>query len=456
MKFPKIYLFIFVMLSLIGPQTPAFSATGQQEIPAKLNDLMAAYEDTYGFSGTVKVVQDDHPLFERSYGLANRSFGIKNTPTTRNSINSISKTFTAFAVLLLVEEGKIDLQASIGGYLPYLTAAWKDQVTVHQLLTHSSGLPRESGVQPHDELSLKQQATQLVDKQDLLFTPGSQYGYSNSGLILLGALLEQVSGQSYGRFITQRVLVPMGLQNTGYYEGRNVVNNQATPYRMSSSGLEFAQRSKHYGGNAGGGLYSTASDLYQYVRAIESHELLSEETTALLFTPHIKSGETDAEGYAWSIKQFGDETLYFAAGSGYGTKSVMVRAPQSKDFIAITSNWGNTPILKMLADIYLTLKGQEVAPPDANRLAKPSSFAEQLGTYRFDAEQTQIHLGMDTATIKLHAHENKLFMNDELMANKGEGVIGLTYTDELTIHFDGAKMVIRINGNELVGERVTD
>lgn len=455
MQIQRIYLVVFFVLSLIGLQTPALSSTPQQ-LPEQLHELVSAYQNTYGFSGTVKVVQGDHPTFEQSYGLANRSFGIANTPATRNSINSISKTFTAFGLLLLVDEGKLNLDKPIGFYLPYLSASWKEQVTVHHLLTHSSGLPRESGVRAHDELSLKQQATQLVDKQELLFTPGSQYGYSNSGLILLGALLEEISGQSYSRFITQRVLEPMDLQDTGYYEGRNVVERQATPYRMSSSGLEFAQRSKHYGGNAGGGLYSTPNDLYQYVRAIESYELLSEESTALLFAPHIKSGETDAEGYAWSIKQFGDETLYFAAGSGYGTKSVMIRAPQSKDFIAITSNWGNTPILNMLADIYLTLKGQMVEPPDANKLAKPANYQQQLGSYRFNPEQTKMHLGMATETIKLHAHENKLFMNDELMANKGEGVIGLTYTDELTIRFDRERMVIRINGNELVGERLSD
>lgn len=430
------------------------AALGAPDKAEAFDELLSAYHDTYGFSGTVKVVQGDHELFEKSYGFADRGFAIPNTPETRNSINSISKTFTAFGVLLLVEEHNVELHTPIGHFLPYLKASWRNEVTVHHLLTHSSGLPRESGVQPHDELSLKEQAQQLVDQQQLLFAPGSEYGYSNSGLILLGALIEAVSGKDYGDFITQRVLQPMGLVNTGYYVGRNVVERQATPYRMSSSGLEFAQRSKHYGGNAGGGLYSTPNDLYQYMRAIEQHQLLSEETTALLFTPHINSGATDAEGYAWSIKQFGDETLYFAAGSGYGTKSVMIRAPQSQDFIAITSNWGNTPILTMLADVYLTLKGQEVTPPDVNRLAKPTEFAEQLGSYRFNPNETQIHLGMDTATIKLHAYEKHLFMNDELMANKGEGVMGLTYTDELTVRFDNQKMIIRINGNELIGERV--
>ncbi|RUO55541.1 serine hydrolase domain-containing protein [Pseudidiomarina homiensis] len=434
---------------------PSF-ALAQANSATDIDALVGAYHQTYGFTGTVKVVQGDQPLYEKSYGLANRSFAIENTPTTRNSINSISKTFTAFGILLLVENGKLDLHKSIGTYLPYLTADWKETVTIHHLLTHSSGLPRESGVQAHDELTLKQQVMRLVDQQTLLFNPGSQYGYSNSGLIVLGALLEQVTGKDYGAYITEQVLQPMQLNNTGYYRGRNVVDRQATPYRMSSTGLEFAQRSKHYGGNAGGGLYSTPSDLYQYVRAIESNQLLSAETTALLFTPHIHSGETDAEGYAWSIKKFGDETLHFAAGSGYGTKSVMIRAPESKDFISITSNWGNTPILNMLADIYLTLKGQSITPPDANQLAKPQDFAKQLGSYKFDPEQLKMHIGMDGDTVTLQAFENKLFLNDELMAAKGADVIGLTYTDEFRVQFQGKQMLIQINGNELRGQKVDD
>jgi CubicO group peptidase (beta-lactamase class C family) len=418
----------------------------------QFHQIAKGYQSVFGFSGNIKVVKDDKGVFEQSYGLANRSFGIENTPQTRFSINSISKTFTAAAILMLARDQKIGLQVPISAYLPELNASWRDTVTVHHLLSHTSGLPRESGIQACDELSFMEQL-KLVETKSLLFSPGERYEYSNSGLILLGAILEKVSNRSYEDFIQQEIIEPLGLTNTGCYQGRNVVDHQAVPYRFSANGLETAQRSKHLGDNAGGGLYSTAADLYKFVLGLEAYKLLPETYTALLFQPHAQSGETDFEGYAWSIKKFGDEKIHFAAGSGYGTKSVIIRMPNTGSFIGITSNWGNTPVLQLLRDLYLTLIGAEVAPPTENVLAKPGDYAIRLGDYQFDQGQLARHMGMDRSVIRLHAFEGKLFLNDELLAEK-EGTLMLTYTNELRIHFEGSKMIININGNIMESQKL--
>lgn len=350
-----------------------------------------------------------------------------------------------------MQDEQLDLHTPIRTYLQQLQAAWADSVTVHHLLTHTSGLPRESGVQPHDEMTFTEQL-KLIERQDLLFSPGEQYGYSNAGIALLGAILETVSGQAYPDFMEQRILQPLGLTNTGYYRGRTVVPRQTVPYRFSANGLEFAQRSKHYGDNAGGGLYSTVEDLYTYVRGLEQHKILSKTYTDLLFQAHVQSGETDFEGYTWSIKYFGDEKIHFAAGSGYGTKSVIIRSPDTGGFIGITANWGNTPILQLLRDLYLTVKGQEMTLPSEDALARPAAYTAQLGTYRFAREELSKHLGMDRSTVTLQAFEGRLFLNDELLA-QGDDYLRLTYTDELQIRIAGEQMVININGNTLRGEK---
>lgn len=432
---------------------PALFSQPTDSLSIKADQLIQAYVEVYGFSGTVKIVQQESPAFEKSYGLANRSFDIPNTPTTRFSINSISKVFTATAILMLVDEGKLDLEQPISTYLPTLTAPWKDTITLHHLLSHTSGLPRESGIQAHEEKSLAEQAL-LVDQQALLSEPASTYEYSNSGVILLGAILEKVTGTDYATFVTERIIHPLGLEHTGVYEGRKVITHQAVPYRLGPNGLEFAQRSKHYGTNAGGGLYSTPNDLYQFVLALEQQQLLSETLTELMFKPHIKSGENGAEAYAWSIQYFEDEVILFAAGSGYGTKSVMIRMPQTKDFIAITSNWGNLPILSLLMDLYLLTKGQQPTPPSVDYLAQPADFKAQLGWYAFDQELLKSQLGMDKSRIRLQVFEGRLFLEEELLARKDAGKLGLTYTNELTISFENNLMVIEINGNRLVGEKV--
>ena len=423
----------------------------ESKLLQKLNDVAESYEKIYGFSGTIQVVLADENSFEKSYGFANRSFKINNKPDTRFSINSISKTFTAVAILRLVEENKIDLNTPINQYLNDLNASWGDSITTHHLLTHTSGLPRESGVQPHNEMTFHEQVS-LVAKQRLLFEPGERYEYSNAGIILLGAIIEQVSGQEYEAYINQTIILPLDLDDTGYYRGRNVVERLAVPYRLSFNGLEFAQRSKHYGDNAGGGLYSNPSDLYKFIKGIEDYRVLTKKYAELMFQSHIKSGETDAEGYAWSIKYFGNEKIYFAAGSGYGTKSVIIRMPDSGNFIGIASNWGNTPILQLLRDLYLSIKGQNVKLPAEDELAQPSSFRGHIGTYIFNKEELTKHLGINRSKIKLQKFEGRLFLDDELLAVEND-VLKLTYTNELKIHFKNDQMIIEINGNKIKGEK---
>ncbi|TPE45325.1 serine hydrolase domain-containing protein [Pontibacter mangrovi] len=418
----------------------------------KLNLAIEAYEKVYDFSGTVKVVIDNNNTFEKSYGFANRSFEIKNTPDTRFSINSISKTFTATAILILVEEGRIDINAPVTRYIPSLKTSWADSITVHHILTHTSGLPRESGIQSHEELTFKEQV-KLVEKQTLLFTPGERYEYSNAGIILLGSIIENVSGMSYETFITKNIIQPLNLRNTGYYSGRNVISNLAVPYRITSDGLEFTQRSKHYGDNAGGGLYSSPSDLFQFVKGLEDHIILSKKYVDMMFQSYVQSGENEFEGYAWSIKYFGNEKLHFAAGSGYGTKSVIVRMPESGDFIGITSNWGNTPILQLLRDLYLTIRNIDVKLPSEDELANPDSYKSQIGTYIFDKEELAKHLGIKRDKILLQEVNGHLFLDDELLAEEGN-FLKLTYTNELKIEFNGDKMIINMNGNIIKGSKL--
>ncbi|MDN3689355.1 hypothetical protein [Cyclobacterium jeungdonense] len=173
----------------------------------------------------------------------------------------------------------------------------------------------------------------------------------------------------------------------------------------------------------------------------------------LMFQPQIKIAETDAEGYGWSIKYFGEDQIYFAAGSGYGTKSVIIRMPDSGDFIAITSNWGNTPILELLRDLYLTSRGQPVPLPAEDQLADPATYKADLGRYAFAREELLKHLGMDREQLRLHAFEGRLFLDDELLA-AGEGYLRLTYTDELKLFFKDRQLILEINGNRLIGNRV--
>ena len=246
----------------------------------------------------------------------------------------------------------------------------------------------------------------------------------------------------------------LGLLNTGVYRGKAVIPQQTTPYRIGRHGVEAAQRSKHFGENAGGGLYSNPHDLYKFVLAIEKNILISKELTELMLFPHFKSGNK-AEAYGWSIQQFGEQTIYLAAGSGYGTKSVVMRSPKQKDFIAITSNWGETPIFPMLLGMFLIINSQEYNIPTNDNFPDASKFQTYIGKYEFNKEEITKHLMMESAVVSLQIIEGKLFLDNNLLEKKADGALGLTYTNEVNIRLSENTMIMEINGNTIKGVKQT-
>lgn len=433
-----------------------FSIGSAQEnvapVPVSFSDVITAYEQVYGFSGAVKVVNGGRDLLDTVTGYADRSFHVPNSMDTRFSINSISKTFVVTATMLLAEDGRINLSDPISKYISGLEASWAEEITVHHLLSHTSGLPREIGLSPESEMSLVEQLP-LIAKATPLFLPGEKYFYSNVGYALLGLIVEEVSGMPYEHFVRDRIIIPAGLEKTGFYRGRQVVENQAVPYRISSKGLEFTQRSKTYGQNPGGGMYSTVGDLYDYIIALEEGRILSPVSIRMVFSPWSESGPGELEAYTWSLKLYNGDTIRLSAGSGYGTKSVIMRIQEHGVYIGITSNFGNLPVLAMLRDLLLTLDGEDVQLPAKDQLARPEAFLARLGTYCFDTEALRANLGIQHPCLELHAVDGRLFLDDELLVNKGDGLVGLSYTDELTIGIKNSTMTITMNGVTLEGIR---
>lgn len=424
------------------------------EQTSRLKCLLDAYHDVYGMSGAVRISRQGNVVFEESIGLAQRAFSVPYTPDIRQPINSVSKVFTAVAALRLVQAGRLDLDKPIAHYLPGLAADWAGQLTAHHLLSHTGGLPREAGLDAHSSLSFEQQM-KTVEALSLNFEPGSKYGYSNAGFIVLGYLLETLSGQDYATLVKNQVLAPLSLENTGVLVGRTVVPRLATPYRIGAEGVVTAQRTKTLGASAGGGLYSNGSDLHVLMQALLDDELLQRDVRDQLVRVQWPAGGEVGEAYAFSIQAFGDKKIWLAAGSGYGAKSVVMQIPEEQLVVSILSNWGNTPIMAMLRDIYLTVEGQQVALPDRNGLASPEAFSGYLGRYQFDESALRRALQIDNGILRLHVSDNKVFLDDELMAAGEEaGTLRLTYTEELVIGFENETMVLRINGQVLLGERI--
>ena len=453
--------FLFLGLLALGcvalAQSDTHKETKQDRLvgqASRLKGLLGAYHDVYGMSGAIRISRKGNLVFEESIGLAQRAFSVAYTPDVRQPINSVSKVFTTVVTLRLVQDGALTLDKPIAHYLPELSADWAEQLTPHHLLSHTSGLPRETGLDAHSSLSFEQQM-KTVEALPLHFEPGSEYGYSNAGFIILGYLLETISGKDYATLVKDLVLAPLSLENTGVLVGRTEVPRLATPYRMGADGVVTAQRTKTLGASAGGGLYSNGSDLHVLMQALLDDELLQRNLREQLVRVHSPEGGEIGEAYAFSIQAFGDKKIWLAAGSGYGAKSVVIQVPEEQLVVSILSNWGNTPIMAMLRDIYLILENQPVALPDRSGLASPEAFSAYLGRYQFDESALRQALQMDNSILRLHVSDNKLFLDDELMAaGEQSGTLRLTYTEELVIGFDNETMVLRINGQKLLGERI--
>jgi CubicO group peptidase (beta-lactamase class C family) len=297
------------------------------------------------FSGTVMVARDGKPIMSGAYGLADRAKNLPNTIDTRFRNGSMNKMFTAVATLTLAQAGKLKLDDPIGKYLtdyPNKTVASK--VTVHHLLTHTGGTGDIFGPEfmTHRlELKTHQDYLNLYGKRDLLFEPGSKWSYSNYGFVLLGAIIERVSGQSYYDYVREHVYRPAGMRDTGSDPEDSVVANRSVGYMRggpgAAAGLQPNTETLPYRGMAAGGGYTTVGDLVRFATALMHHQLLDAHYTDLLLTGKV---DAFAGKYAYGMV---DRTIngLRAVGHGGGAPGMngdLLFFPQTGYAVAVLAN----------------------------------------------------------------------------------------------------------------------
>jgi CubicO group peptidase (beta-lactamase class C family) len=309
-----------------------------------IDSLIQAYNDIGQFNGTALVAVEGKVIFKKGYGLANREWNIPNKPDTKFRLGSITKQFTSMLILQLVEQGKIDLQGKLSDYLPYYRKDTGSQVTVHHLLTHSSGIPSYTGLPnffeevSRDPYSVKD-CVEKFCSGDLEFEPGSKFLYNNSGYFILGAIIEELTGKTYEEVLKEKILDPLGMKDTGYDHHSTILPKRATGYDNVFDGYEnspYLDMSLPY---AAGSLYSTVEDLYLWDQALYTDKLLSKDLKELLFKKHIGN-----YGYGWAVaqKKLSDskEKLNIVAHGGgiNGFNTTIERHVDKKNLIVLLNN----------------------------------------------------------------------------------------------------------------------
>lgn len=278
----------FVYASLSMMLVCASPASRAQDI-ARLDQIVRSYVDDRNFTGTVLVARDDKVLLNKGYGHANREWRIPNGPDTKFRIASITKQFTAAAILLLAERGKLKIDDKISAHIPDSPAAWKD-ITVFHLLTHTSGIPDLTRFENFPEIQAipTTAARSIASFRDkpLEFTPGERFSYSSSGYILLGFLIERLSGHPYERFLQEAIFTPLGMKDSGYDRNATVMERRASGYAVTKAGVENAEYVDMSLPYAAGALYSTTQDLLRWQRALYGGKLLSPRSLKTMTTAY--------------------------------------------------------------------------------------------------------------------------------------------------------------------------
>lgn len=263
------------------PKTPtACAPSDAQRLQAQFAPALQSLAAAGTFSGVVLIACDGQPIFSAAYGQANRATGAAITMSTRFSLGSMNKMWTAVAVAQLVETGKLSIDAPVGRYLPEISnAAIRDRVLIRHLLTHTSGLGSYFG---HGFLSdhvLVRKASDYLPffvDDPLSFAPGSQMSYSNAGFALLGAIIERVSGMSYFDYVQQHVLDRAAMRTAGFFDVRDLPADAAHPYGRLPGSQEVGDTTPFLESRGGpaGGAYASAADLVAFSRALWTGRLV--------------------------------------------------------------------------------------------------------------------------------------------------------------------------------------
>ena len=340
-----------------------------QDKSSAIDVLLTGYWAAHALNGAALVSDHGKVILEKGYGYADFEWKVPNTPDTKFRLGSITKQFTATLVMQLVEEGKLSTTATLASVLPYYRKDTGSRVTIHHLLTHTSGIPSYTSL-PNFEKDISRNpygVREFVEKfcsGDLEFEPGSKFVYDNSGYFILGAILEQVTGKPYAALLHERVLEPLGMRSTGYDLSEPILEKRARAYEQGFGGVRNAEYLDMTLPYSAGSLYSTVEDLYLWDQALYGEKVLSAKAKERMFTPNL---ENYGYGLVMQRRPIGPdkaERLTISHGGGInGFNTVILRVPEDRQLVVILNNTGGTTLNEMASGILDILYGR--TPPPA-------------------------------------------------------------------------------------------
>ena len=352
----------------------------------KLEEFIKAYNENvnYKYNGTILVAKGDNILLNEGYGFANYEENIKNTSDSIFAIGSITKSFTAVAIMQLQEKGLLNVNDPISKYIDGYNR--EEEITIHQLLTHTSGLTREGKLLLASGVSLDENI-EFINTTSLLYKPGENHSYSNAGYITLAAIIEKVSGKSYNEYIKENIFTTLKMDKSRVGVDKSYGENQSIGYEITTDKPKRLYIYDLSCITGSGNIYSTALDLYKYDRGIFNKKILSKESLDKIFTPHW--GDFDnGYGYGWDISKKYDHKKISHGGNiaGGGYKSLMIKYPDN-DYLLIflTNNSDSTALYAVSEIMEAIIFDKEYVIPQKSKDIKidPEILKQYAGDYNF-------------------------------------------------------------------------
>ena len=333
---------------LAGCAAPHRSPTMTAPLDRAMDSLLAPYAKPGAPGASVLVVRDGRIVVERAWGLRDLEVAIPATPRTSYRLASLTKQFTATAIMLLAADGRLRLDDTVARYLPELPA-YARSVTVRQLLTHASGLPAYEDFVPDSQTAQvhDRDVPALIAHADSLYFPaGSAYRYSNTGYALLALVVERVSGQPFARFLRDRIFLPLGMTRTVAYEaGVSGVPERAWGYSERDGRWVRTDQSNTSAVLGDGGIYTSVDDLTRWVAALDSSRLVSAEAQREAWTSAtLIDGRQSGYGFGWFVDSTPSGVRLRHHGETMGFTNAILRIPsRALTVVVLTNRTGGGP-----------------------------------------------------------------------------------------------------------------
>jgi CubicO group peptidase (beta-lactamase class C family) len=439
-------MFFLLLSSIVGAQT----------IDSRFDEYMNRAAKLGRFNGYVLVARDGKTIFGKGYGMANFEEDVPATPQTKFRLASITKGFTAMAVMMLQEKGKLDLQDSICKYLNGCPDAWKP-VTVRRLLNHTSGISDYAAAPDFMRtISLPVTIDELIGNfrnKPLQFAPGENFAYSNSNYILLGQIIEKVSGQPFDVFVRENIFAPLNMKNSGYDDNTALLKHRAIGYINRSDKIINARYMDMSNAYAAGGLYSTAADLLLWNQALDAGRLVSKKSLEEIFTPG-KGGV----GYGWFINRDANRLAIFQGGLNSGFAVSIFRYPEDRACVILLNNFENAaPHLPRIGrDLTAILFNEKYELPAESVTVKVDAkiYDAYIGEYDFGQNRI-ITISKEDGKLfaqRAGAPPNEMFPESETRFFLKVADVGFGFVKDGAGKVTG--LILYANGQEMKGNKV--